>query len=162
MSFSKLPFVFSTSDTLKFWVTLLIFTSRPNFLVYYCHFFVIFSSTELRSFFMHSKYVLIFLLVLDLVSCFPLCLKRSVAVTQKFSVLWKEKMHRTKATGWHNELKPTKNELKMNNCQLTLYLSHFYFNKSKLMFGRTLRKLFCYSFFCGIVKLICELQHIFL
>ena len=49
----------------------------------------------------------------------------------------------------------------MNICLLTLCLNHF--NGSKLMFGRTLRKLFFVfvSFFCGIVKLINELRHTF-
>ena len=47
---------------------------------------------------MHNKYVLKFLLALDLVSLFPLCLKRSVVETQKFSVLRKEKTHKTKTT----------------------------------------------------------------
>ena len=68
------------------------------------------------------------------------------------------KEKKTKATEWHNEIKPSKNESKMNICQLTLYLNHFHSNH---MFGRTLRKLFCFSFFCGIVKVICELQHTF-
>ena len=45
---------------------------------------------------------------------FRLVFKHSVAETHKSSVLRKEKMHKTEATGWHSELKPTKNELKMN------------------------------------------------
>ena len=112
------------------------------------------------TFFMHNKYVLIFLLTFDLVSFFPLCLKRSVADTSKFSVLRKEKMYKTKTTEWHNELKPTENELKMKICLLTLYLNHF--NENMFMFERTLKKLFWFFyFFCGIVKLICELRHTF-
>ena len=38
------------------------------------------------------------------------------------------------------KMKPTKNELKMKICLLTLYLKHF--NENKFMFGRTLKKLF--------------------
>ena len=47
----------------------------------------------------------------------------------------------------------------MNIYLLTLYLNNF--NESKLMFGRTLRKLFFLFFFCGKIKLICELRHTF-
>ena len=109
---------------------------------------------------MYSKYVLIFLLALDLVSFFPLYLKRSVGKTQKFSVLRKEKIYKTKTTEWLNELKPTKNELKMSICLLTLYLNHF--NENNRMVRNTLRKiLVCFSFFSGIVKLICKFWHIF-
>ena len=86
-----------------------------------------------------------------------LCLKRSVADTSKFTVLWKEKMYKTKITEWHNDLKRTEVELKMTICWLTLYLNQF--NESKRMFGRTLNNFF--YFFCGIVKLICELRHTF-
>ena len=59
---------------------------------------------------MHNKYVLKFLLALDLVSLFPLCLKRSVVETQKFSVLRMQKILKTKTTKILNELK----QLKMN------------------------------------------------
>ena len=52
-----------------------------------CHFFVIFSSTEHKPFFMHNKYLLKFLLAFDLVSFFLLCLKCSVAETQVFCFL---------------------------------------------------------------------------
>ena len=69
-------------------------------------------------------------------------------------------MYETKTTEWHNELKPTEIELKRKTCLLTLYLNHF--NENKLMFGRTLNNFFnYYYFFCGIVKLICELWHAF-
>ena len=74
-----------------------------------------------------------------------------------FPVLRKEKLYKTKATEWLNELKPTENELKMKICLLKLYLNHF--NENKLMFGSTLNNLFC--FFCGIIKLICELRNTF-
>ena len=46
----------------------------------------------------------------------------------------------------------------MKICLLTLFLDHF--NEIKFMFGRTLKKKKIY-FFCGIVKLICELRHTF-
>ena len=46
----------------------------------------------------------------------------------------------------------------MKICLLTLYLNHF--NENKIMFERTLKNFF-FNFFCGIVKLICELRHIF-
>ena len=85
------------------------------------------------TFFMHDKCVLIFLLTFDLVSFFPLCLKRSIADTSKFSVLRKEKMYKTKTT---------KNELKMHICSLTLYLNHF--NENKPMFGNTLKNFFSF------------------
>ena len=94
---------------------------------------------------MHNKFALIFLLTFDLVSFFPLCLKRSVADTSKFSVLRKEKMYKTKTTEWHNELKPIENELKMKTCLLTLYLNNF--NENKFMFGRKLKKLFWFFLF---------------
>ena len=42
-----------------------------------------------------------------------------------FSILWNEKLHKTKTIDWHNEQKPTENELKMSNCLLTFYLNHF-------------------------------------
>ena len=50
----------------------------------------------------------------------------------------------------------------MKICLLTLYLNHF--NENKLVFRRTLKKLFLilFYFFCGIVKFICELRHTFL
>ena len=48
-------------------------------------------------------------------------------------------MHKMKTTELHNELKPSENELKISICLLSLYLNHC--NKSKLMFGRTLKKL---------------------
>ena len=34
-------------------------------------------------------------------------------------------MFKIKPAEWHNELKPTENELKMKICLLTLYLNHF-------------------------------------
>ena len=34
-------------------------------------------------------------------------------------------MYKKKTTEWHNELKPTENELNMKICLLTLYLNHF-------------------------------------
>ena len=79
----------------------------------------------------------------------------------KFSVLRKEKMCKTKTTEWRNELKTTENELKMKICSLTLYLNHF--SENKLMFRRTLKNFFflLFYFFCGIVKLICELRRTF-
>ena len=43
-----------------------------------------------------------------------------IADTSKFSVLRKEEMYKTKTTEWHNELKPTENELKMKISLLTL------------------------------------------
>ena len=49
-------------------------------------------------------------------------------------------MHKTKTTECHNELKPAENKLKMNIGLLTLYFNNF--DESKLMLGRTLRKLF--------------------
>ena len=113
-----------------------------KFLNLYCHFFVLFLSTELQPFFMHNKWVLIFLLISDLVSVFPLCLKHSVADTSKFSVLRKEKTHKTNTTEWHNELKLTENEFIIKICLLTLYLNHF--NENKLMFGRTLKNFFIF------------------
>ena len=89
----------------KHWTTFgpLFFAKRPKGVIssssiYYYHFFVIFSSTEFQPFFMHNKYVLIFLLAFNLVSFFPLYLKRSVADTSKFSVLQKKKMYKTKLT----------------------------------------------------------------
>ena len=89
----------------KHWTTFgpLFFARRPKGVIssssiYYYHFFVIFSSTEFQPFFMHNKYVLIFLLAFDLVSFFPLCLKRSVADTSKFSVLQKKKTSKAKST----------------------------------------------------------------
>ena len=66
-------------------------------------------------------------------------------------------MYKRKTTKWHNELKPTENELKMKICLLKLYLNHF--NENKLMFGSTLNNLFC--FFCEIIKLIRELRNTF-
>ena len=63
---------------------------------------------------------------------FPLCLKRSVGDTSKFSVLRREKMYKTKTTEWHDELKPTENELKMKICLLILYL-----NRSNLLILRS-------------------------
>ena len=65
------------------------FARRPKGLrqtssIYYCHFFVLFLSTELQPFFMHNKCVLIFLLTFDLVSFFPLCLKRRLQIHQSF------------------------------------------------------------------------------
>ena len=66
-------------------------------------------------------------------------------------------MYKTKITEWHNDLKRTEVELKMTICWLTLYLNQF--NENKRMFGRTLNNFF--YFFCGIVKLICELRHTF-
>ena len=60
------------------------------------------------------------------------------------TVLRKEKMFQTKTTEWHNELKPTENELKMKVCLLTVYLNHF--NKNRLMFARTLKKLSWFFF----------------
>ena len=74
---------------------------------------------------------------------FPLCLKRRLQIHQKFSVLRKEKICKTKRTEWHNELKPTENELKVKSYLLTLYLNHFF----TLMFGRTLKKLFWFFLF---------------
>ena len=135
----------------KHWTTFgpLFFAKRPKGVIssssiYYYHFFVIFSSTEFQPFFMHNKYVLIFLLAFNLVSFFPLYLKRSVADTSKFSVLQKKKMYKTKLTKWHNVLKPTESELQMKICLLTLYLN--YFHEKKLLFGRTLKKLFLIFF----------------
>ena len=49
-------------------------------------------------------------------------------------------MHKTKITEWHNEVKPTENELKMNICLLTLHLNHF--NESKLLSGNMIREIF--------------------
>ena len=67
-------------------------------------------------------------------------------------------MHKTKTTEWHNELKPTENELKMRICLLTLYLNHF--NKNKLMLGRTFKESF---FFLRQNKVnLGTLTHIFL
>ena len=68
-------------------------------------------------------------------------------------------MYKTKTTEWLNDLKSTENELKMRICLLTLYLNLF--NEKKLMFGRTLKKLFWFffNFFCSIAKLICKLRH---
>ena len=63
---------------------------------------------------------------------FPLSLKRSVGDTSKFSVLRREKMYKTKTTEWHDELKPTENELKMKICLLILYL-----NRSNLLILRS-------------------------
>ena len=105
--------------------------------IYYCHFFVVFSSTEitplfmheLTPFFMYNKYVLTF--NTDLVSFFPPCLKHSVAETKTF-LFPERKIHEKKVTESHNKLKPTENELKMNLCLLTFYLNHF--NPSALMF----------------------------
>ena len=54
-------------------------------------------------------------------------------------------MCKTKITEWHNELKPTENELKMKIYLLTLYLNRF--NENKFMFGRTLKKLFWFFWF---------------
>ena len=81
---------------------------------------------------------------------FPLCLARSITIF----CFTKGKKHKAKATEWHNKLKL--NKLKINLCQLTLYLN--YFNENKLMFGR---HFLLFYFFCGIVKLICELRHAF-
>ena len=61
----------------------------------------------------------------------PLGLKRSVTEAYKFPS--RKRTHKTKATEWRNELKPTEDELKMFIC---LYLNQF--NESKLMFRRTL------------------------
>ena len=136
MSFStfKLHFFFHQA---KHWTTFgpLFFARRPKGVIssssiYYYHFFVIFSSTEFQPFFMHNKYVLIFLLAFDLVSFFSLCLKRSVADISKFSVLQKKKMSKAKSTKWHNVLKPTESELQMKICLLTLYLNYFHEKKA--------------------------------
>ena len=104
-------------------------------------------STELTP---NNKYVLVFFLAFNLVLLFPLCLTRSVTVF----CFTKGKKHKAKATEWHNKLKL--NKLKIDLCQLTLYLN--YFNENKLMFGR---HFLLFYFFCGIVKLICELRHAF-
>ena len=120
-----------------------VFTRRPESYIYDCNFFVTFSSTKLASFFMHNKYVLIFLLTFIWFRFSPFVLNTPLQ-RQKFYVLWKEKIHNTKTTEWHNELKPTKNELKINICLLRLYLNDY--NESKLTFWRTLRKLFWFAF----------------
>ena len=52
-------------------------------------------------------------------------------------------MHKMKTTEWHNELKPTENELKIKICLLTLYSNHV--NENKLMFGSTLKNAFFVS-----------------
>ena len=87
LSFSNFKLLFSSSDTLNLWI--IFFARRPkgvisNSSIYYCHFFVLFLSTELQPFFMHNKCVLIFLLTFDLVSFFPLCLKRRLQIHQSF------------------------------------------------------------------------------
>ena len=69
-------------------------------------------------------------------------------------------MHKAKTIERHNDPKQSENELKMNIRPVTLYLSQF--NESKLMSGRTLRKLFLtFFFFYGTAKSICELRHTF-
>ena len=106
---------------------------------------------------MYNKCVLIFLLASDFVSFFLLCLNASSLQRHKGFLFYektKEKIHKTKTTEWHNELKSTANKLKMKN--FNTYLNHF--NKRKLMFRRKLGKLF-FSFFWEIVKSICEHQH---
>ena len=74
-----------------------VFARRPNCLIYYCHFFVIFSPTERTPFFMHniSRYLYQHLIQSRF---FLFCLKRSFVETQKFSVLRNEKMRKTKTT----------------------------------------------------------------
>ena len=59
-------------------------------------------------------------------------------------------MYKTKTTEWHNELKPTENELKIKICLLTLYLNHI--NENKLIFGRTLKKLEVLMFFKYLLR----------
>ena len=49
-------------------------------------------------------------------------------------------MHKTKTTEWHNELKPTENELKMDIGLSTFYLNHF--NESKLYAWKDFKETF--------------------
>ena len=138
-----ITFVFSSSNTLNFWVTLFSQTFQRcsikllNLLL--LHLYSVLINWTL-TFFMHNKYVLIFLLKFHLISFFPLCLKHRLQIHQSFLFWEGKKMYKTKTTEWHNQLKPTENELKMKIYLLILYLNHF--NKNKLMFGRTLKKLF--------------------
>ena len=81
--------------------------------IYYCHFFVIFSSTELQPFFMHNKYILIFLLAFDVVSFFPLYLNASLQRHKNFLFYERKKYIRQKRLNnimsW-NQLKMNWNE----------------------------------------------------
>ena len=57
LSFSSFKLLFSTSDTLNLWITF--FAWHPKGIIssssiYYCHFFVLFLSTEPQHFFMHN------------------------------------------------------------------------------------------------------------
>ena len=99
LSFSNFKLLFSSSDTLNLWIIFFARRSKgviSNSSIYYCHFFVLFLSTELQLFFMHNKYILRFLLTFDLVSFFLFALNNPLQVHQSFVFYERKKCMRRK------------------------------------------------------------------